>query len=126
MVAGTNSGGIYKSTDGIKWQQSISGIGEVIKDIASDGRQFIAIASCSILRNTSLLPQALCGDVNSNNTVNIVNALLVAQYYVGLPVTVFDDRVTDVNGDGIIDIIDALRIAQYYVGIISILACDPA
>jgi endoglucanase len=60
----------------------------------------------------------LLGDVNSNATIDIVDALLVAQYYVGLPVSNFNTQAADVNTDGSIDIIDALRIAQYYVGLI--------
>jgi arabinan endo-1,5-alpha-L-arabinosidase len=62
---------------------------------------------------------ATAGDVNGNNTVDIVDALLVAQYYVGLNPQGFDTTVADVNCDNAIDIIDALRIAQYYVGLVS-------
>jgi len=60
------------------------------------------------------------GDVNADGAVDIVDALLVAQYYVGLQVDVNID-VADVNLDGAIDILDALLIAQYYVGIIDTL-----
>ncbi len=60
----------------------------------------------------------LTGDVNGSGTVDIVDALLVAQYYVGLAPSGFDAAVADVNGDGLMDIVDALRIAQYYVGLI--------
>lgn len=42
------------------------------------------------------------GDVNEDGTIDIVDALLTAQYYVGLDVS----------------IVDALLIAQYYVGLI--------
>ena len=58
------------------------------------------------------------GDVNSNGSIDIVDALLVAQYYVGLPVTI-DLVAADVNCNGTVDIVDALLIAQYYVGLIS-------
>ncbi len=59
------------------------------------------------------------GDVNSSGTVDIVDALLVAQYYVGLAPASFIAAAADVNRDGSIDIIDGLRIAQYYVGLIT-------
>ncbi len=58
------------------------------------------------------------GDVDSSGTINIVDALRIAQYYIGMPVTVFNTAVADVNCDGKIDIVDALRVAQCYVGIV--------
>jgi hypothetical protein len=58
------------------------------------------------------------GDVNGSGTVDIVDALMVAQYYVGLVVTI-NTGAADVNKDGVIDIIDALKIAQVYVGIVA-------
>jgi endoglucanase len=60
------------------------------------------------------------GDVNENGSIDIVDALLVAQYYVGLEPAAFTAPLTagDVNGNGSVDIVDALLIAQYYVGII--------
>jgi hypothetical protein len=59
----------------------------------------------------------LLGDVDTNGTVDIVDALMVAQYYVGLPVSI-NTQAADVNNDGAIDITDALLIAQVYVGIL--------
>lgn len=62
------------------------------------------------------------GDVNSDNSINIVDALLIAQYYVGLPLSgVFIEDFADVNCDGFINIVDALLVAQYYVGLIDML-----
>ena len=58
------------------------------------------------------------GDVNSDGNVDIVDALLVAQYYVGLNPSPFNVSVADTNCDGSVDIVDALLIAQYYVGLI--------
>jgi hypothetical protein len=55
--------------------------------------------------------------------VDIVDALVIAQYYVGLTPTIFVAAVADVNGSGAIDIVDALVVAQYYVGIITSLSC---
>jgi len=62
-------------------------------------------------------PYAL-GDVNRSGTIDIVDALLVAQSYVGIIVDI-QQCSADVNKDGIVDIIDALKIAQCYVGLIS-------
>jgi len=58
------------------------------------------------------------GDVNSDGMVNIVDALMVAQYSVGLQPAPFSISAADVNGDGLLTIVDALLIAQYSVGII--------
>ncbi|MBN2441184.1 MAG: hypothetical protein JXJ04_07550 [Spirochaetales bacterium] len=59
------------------------------------------------------------GDVNGNGSIDIVDALLIAQYYVGLEPSPFIQGVADVNCSGDIDIIDALLVAQFYVGLIT-------
>ena len=50
---------------------------------------------------------------------DIVDALLTAQFYVGLNPANFNQNNADVNCDGSVDIVDALLIAQYYVGLIA-------
>jgi hypothetical protein len=65
----------------------------------------------------------LKGDVNGSGSVDVVDALLVAQYYVGLNPANFNASVADVNCSGAIDIVDALQIAQLYVGLISAFSC---
>ncbi len=65
----------------------------------------------------------LKGDVNTNGTIDIVDALLVAQYYVGLNPASFNANAADTNCSGSIDIVDALLIAQRYVGLISQFPC---
>ncbi len=60
----------------------------------------------------------LLGDVNHDDVVNIIDALLVSQYTVGLDPQPFYPEQADVNEDGSINIIDALLISQYYVGVI--------
>ena len=64
-----------------------------------------------------------CGDVSGDRLVNIGDALLVAQFDVGLRhcgLTPFSHPVVcDVNGDGACNIGDALRIAQCDVGLVS-------
>ena len=63
--------------------------------------------------------QAATGDVNGDGTVNIIDALVTAQYSVGLNPSPFIQTAADVDCSGIINIVDALQIAQYYVGLIS-------
>ncbi|MBN1696333.1 MAG: dockerin type I repeat-containing protein [Spirochaetales bacterium] len=64
------------------------------------------------------------GDVNNDGTVTIVDALLVAQYYVGLNPAVFSLDAADVNCDSAINIVDALLVAQYYVGLVDEFPCS--
>jgi endo-1,4-beta-xylanase len=61
----------------------------------------------------------LRGDVNGDGNVTIVDALAIAQFYVGKPPAIFNQGVADVTCDGTINIVDALRVAQYYVGLIN-------
>ncbi|MBN2445011.1 MAG: cellulase family glycosylhydrolase [Spirochaetales bacterium] len=63
--------------------------------------------------------QVLLGDVNDDEMIDIIDALLTAQYYVGLNPANFDITAGDVNCSGSVDIIDALLISQYYVGLIT-------
>jgi hypothetical protein len=58
------------------------------------------------------------GDVDCDASVTIVDAMLIARYYVGYN-PVIQNCAADVNKNGTIDIIDALQIAQCYVGLIS-------
>ena len=61
----------------------------------------------------------ILGDVDSGGTVDIIDALLTAQYYVGLNPVNFQAAYADVDGSSDIDIIDALLMAQFYVGLIT-------
>ena len=65
-------------------------------------------------------PICMCdlGDVNCDGDFDIIDALLIAQAYVGLEPGYYACA-ADVNCDGVIDIIDALRMAQYFVGLIT-------
>jgi endo-1,4-beta-xylanase len=63
------------------------------------------------------------GDVNGNGTVDIVDSLLIAQYYVGLNPSGFNISCADTNCSGSVDIVDSLLIAQLYVGLISNFPC---
>jgi endo-1,4-beta-xylanase len=64
------------------------------------------------------------GDVNNDDTINIVDALLIAQYYVGLNPSSFYSDAADVDCDSSINIVDALLVAQFYVGLISEFPCE--
>jgi hypothetical protein len=80
----------------------------------------IILMLCAMLLVPAVAAQsAILGDVNGSGAVDIVDALLVAQYYVGLSVANFDVSVADVNASSAVDIVDALLIAQYYVGLIT-------
>jgi lysophospholipase L1-like esterase len=67
----------------------------------------------------STSPPGNLGDVNSDGSITIIDALLTAQYYVDLNPQDFNPANADTDCDGDIDIIDALLIAQYYVNLIS-------
>lgn len=59
------------------------------------------------------------GDVNHDNSINILDALLIAQYYVGLGPNNFDATLADTDCNGSVTIVDALIVAQFYVGLIT-------
>ena len=61
----------------------------------------------------------IIGDVNNDGAINIVDALLLAQNYVGISLSNFDAPLADVNVDDVVNIIDALLVAQYYVGLVT-------
>jgi aryl-phospho-beta-D-glucosidase BglC (GH1 family) len=63
----------------------------------------------------------LKGDVNGDNSISIVDALMIAQYSVGLNPPITGDA--DINCDGNVTIVDALIVAQYSVGLISSFPC---
>jgi len=63
------------------------------------------------------------GYVNGSGVVDIVDALLVAQFYVGLNPSNFNQALADTNCSGAIDIVDALLVAQKYVGLIANFPC---
>jgi len=68
---------------------------------------------------TSTPTQGTPGDVTDDDTIDIVDALVLAQFYVGLDPANFNPENADVNCDGSIDIVDALLIDWFYVGLIS-------
>ncbi|MBN2736815.1 MAG: dockerin type I repeat-containing protein [Spirochaetales bacterium] len=137
--------GVYRSDDaGASWirinddQHQWAWIG---KDISGDpkkfGRVYIATngrgliygdpsgGTVTILPTPTPTPGPMCelmGDANSDGVVNIVDALLSAQYYVKITVDI-NINCADVNCSGDINIVDALLIAQFYVKIIDRFDC---
>ena len=76
-------------------------------------------------RHTTACGQAVCGDVNKDSNVDIMDALLLAQCSVGLT-DCPDISISNVNCDDNVNIVDALIIAQFYVDLITTLdCCDP-
>jgi hypothetical protein len=63
--------------------------------------------------------QYTVGDVDGDDSIDIIDALLVAQYYVDLDPAGFTEPLEagDSDCDGDVDIIDALLIAQKYVNL---------
>lgn len=63
------------------------------------------------------------GDADGNNTVDIVDALVVSQFAAGQQPSPFFAEAADADCNGVIDSVDADLIAQYYVGLIPELVC---
>jgi hypothetical protein len=82
-------------------------------------RIFLYASICMFLFCTMAVTAQITGDVNLDEEITIIDALLTAQHYVGLETSTFYEAVADVDADDDIDIVDALMIAQFYVGKIS-------
>ncbi|MBN2736165.1 MAG: CotH kinase family protein [Spirochaetales bacterium] len=78
----------------------------------------LLMAALLLFMGASLYGQEL-GDTNNDGNINIVDALLVARYYVGLNADNFYPNAADTSGNGKIEITDALLIAQFYVNLIT-------
>jgi predicted esterase len=91
-------------------------------------RKFYFILAGLVMLPVFLMAQtsscSLMGDVNGSGAIDIVDALLVAQAYVGLNPANYNADCADTNCSGSVDIVDALLIAQYYVGLISSFPCE--
>ncbi|MBN1696122.1 MAG: glycoside hydrolase family 6 protein [Spirochaetales bacterium] len=58
------------------------------------------------------------GDADNDGEITIIDALMIARYYVGLEQKGFYQDASDVDANGAINILDALLVARYYVGLI--------
>lgn len=57
------------------------------------------------------------GDANDDGVVNYLDAMLIAQYYVGdIADGDLNLQAADVNADGVVNYLDAMMVAQFYVG----------
>lgn len=62
-------------------------------------------------------PDVTYGDANGDNTIDVSDALLICQIYLGnVAPTDTQNAAADVNGDGTVNVSDALMICQYYLG----------
>jgi peptidoglycan/xylan/chitin deacetylase (PgdA/CDA1 family) len=87
-------------------------------------KKIILLFICIVLPVVVSAQNYSLGDTNHNGNVDIVDALLIAQYYVGLNPSGFYTSEADVNCSNDINILDALLIAQFYVGVISQFPCQ--
>ena len=105
-----------------KWGSLGSGDGQFNGPggVAVDGSRHVFVADTGNNRIQKFACAGGCGDVNGDGSVSIGDALVVAQYDVGLRTCAqlaHADR-CDVNNNGTCDIGDALRIAQCDAGLI--------
>src|SRR2546422_6301920 len=103
-------------------QFSLRNLGALALSVAA----LVNLAAPSLIRAGVMV----CGDVNGDGVVNIGDALLTAQYDVGLrpcgQAPFSHPELCDVNRDAACNIGDALKMAQCDVGLISCaFVCDP-
>ena len=106
-------------------------VGNNISCFKDEGEYIFNVSSSDFLGNKSS-PQEMtinirksrpdCGDVDNSGEINILDALVIAQYYIGFTPP-FYEIVADVNNDDTITILDALIIAQYYIKSIDSIDC---
>ncbi len=70
--------------------------------------------------NTNTAGDVNLGDLNGDNLVNVSDAVLVLQGFVGsVELTDAQRAAGDVNGDNLVNVSDAVRILQFFVGLIT-------
>ena len=60
-------------------------------------------------------PELVAGDITGNNSVDLEDVNLLAQYIAGWEVSV-NEATIDVNGDGDVNLNDLVRLAQFVAG----------
>jgi len=87
--------------------------------VAADAPAVIAPsteAALSLTVRVTTVPGLMEGDTSVDGDTNIVDAMFVAQYTVGLrPLYSYEFACADTNDDGHVDIVDAMHIAQFTV-----------
>jgi hypothetical protein len=98
--------------------EGTSSLGLSVDQLVDSATNTIGTA-CGNSGSIDVSDTGMLGDTNGDGVVDIIDALLTAQYYVDLNPADFIPGNADTNCDGAIDIIDALLIAQYYVDLIT-------
>ncbi|MBN1696215.1 MAG: glycoside hydrolase family 11 protein [Spirochaetales bacterium] len=97
--------------------EGISDLGLYVDELIDADLNTIGTA-CGIGGSVEVTDEGILGDANGDGEIDIRDALVTAQYYVGLAPANFIPAAADTNCDGAISIVDALVIAQYYVGLV--------
>ena len=97
--------------------------GEAVVEPGQDESYYYEVTYCTVCgAETSRVRKnaegyAILGDVNGDEEISVLDAMLVAQYIVGdIDETGMNTSVADVNGDEEISVLDAMLIAQFIVG----------
>jgi len=83
----------------------------------------LLVVSMANLHRAAAIQCGLCGDVNGDGQVNIIDAMFIAQETVGLRPTLACPEQSDVDRSSAPDIVDALFIAQNTVGLRPTVTC---
>ena len=92
------------------------------QDYATPGPETVSLAAPSpaplqaVQQGAAVFRQR--GDVNSSGEIDILDALLIAQYLAGLAPAGFDYSSADTNGNGKVEFTDALRLSRCYTRLI--------
>lgn len=76
------------------------------------GKGFMYLDNLSLIRKDTVEPEALPGDVDNDQEVDLDDVNALANYLAGWDVEVNED-VLDVNGDGVLNLKDLVLLAQY-------------
>ena len=95
--------------------------GEIYDEAYAKKEDGYLVFTCPHCGATIVVPDTeeaiMMGDVNGDNEISVLDAMMVAQRIVG---DISEEQISveaaDVNGDGEISVLDAMMIAQYIVG----------
>ena len=113
-----NAGGLLSASENF---HQISAIGQSTAIGISQSAGFRNHAGFIFQISISQPPTGVCGDADNNGTVDIFDALLIAEYdaYLKTEAQVPGFALCDVDNSGTVDIFDALKVAECDAGIIS-------